>query len=234
MSSAGKFDADRAGEYERQSRIGLAGYDACHELTACVLASTLGADTEARVLVTGAGGGAKEIVVAGTYRPNWRFVAVDPSPPMMDLAIQRVTEAGLQKRTEFHLGYVHDLPSGPSFDAATLIGVLHHLPGRKAKEELLGEIASRLAPEAPFVLAGNYRPYASEPLLMRTWAERWRMQGAAEEEVTAKLGKLLQGADPPVSEQEVFELLAGAGFVRPLRFFGSLFWGAWVSFREAR
>lgn len=32
--SASKFDLSRAGEYEQQSRIALAGYDACHELSA--------------------------------------------------------------------------------------------------------------------------------------------------------------------------------------------------------
>ena len=58
--AARKFDTSRAGEYEQQSRIALAGYDACHELAACVLAATLGSGTRARILVAGAGGGAKE------------------------------------------------------------------------------------------------------------------------------------------------------------------------------
>lgn len=49
--SAAKFDASRAGEYARQSRIALAGYDACHELSACMLSATLGAGKPARVLV---------------------------------------------------------------------------------------------------------------------------------------------------------------------------------------
>ena len=33
-----KFDSARAGEYQAQSRIALAGYDACHELAACMFA----------------------------------------------------------------------------------------------------------------------------------------------------------------------------------------------------
>jgi tRNA (cmo5U34)-methyltransferase len=53
--AARKFDPSRAGEYEQQSRIGLAGYDACHELAACMLTATVGRATEARVLVAGAG-----------------------------------------------------------------------------------------------------------------------------------------------------------------------------------
>src|SRR3954451_13345879 len=104
-----KFDASRAAEYEQQSRIALAGYDACHELAACMLAAVLGSGTEARILVAGAGGGAREIVTAGALEPNWRFTAVDPSRPMMDLAVARLTEAGLLNRTEVVLGTVDEL-----------------------------------------------------------------------------------------------------------------------------
>ncbi|MFT6164642.1 MAG: tRNA (cmo5U34)-methyltransferase [Zhongshania aliphaticivorans] len=38
--STHKFDTTRAEEYEIQSRIGLAGYDACHELASCLLSAT--------------------------------------------------------------------------------------------------------------------------------------------------------------------------------------------------
>ena len=131
-----KFDPARAGEYEKQVRIALAGYDACHELAACMLASVLGAGSRARILVAGAGGGANEIVVASALEPGWRFTAVDPSQPMMDLAVARLTQKGLLERTELHLGFVADLPNEPPFDAATLMGVLHHLPGATAKRDI--------------------------------------------------------------------------------------------------
>ncbi len=86
--SAQKFDTSRAGEYRQQSRIALAGYEACHELSACMLAAALGTGREARILVAGAGGGATEIVTAAAWsrtgassrsiRPSrcWRW----PSP----------------------------------------------------------------------------------------------------------------------------------------------------------
>src|SRR5215212_1775384 len=204
-----KFDSSRAGEYEQQSRVGLAGYDACHELAACMLTAALGSGTEARVLVAGAGGGAKEIVTLGAMEPRWCFVAIDPSKPMMGLAITRLKEANLLDRTNIVSGTVDDL-SGEPFDAATLIGVFHHLPGEEAKRAILSAIAARLKPGARFILAGNYRPYASEPLLLAAWAERWRQRGAGPEEVKAKQGKILQGADPPASEEVVAKMLAGA------------------------
>ena len=232
MESAKKFDASRAGEYQRQARIALAGYDACHDLTACVLAAALGSGSAARILVAGAGGGAQEIVAAAALEPNWRFTAVDPSEPMMDLAVDRLRERGLMERTEVVYGVVDDLPEGEAFDAATLIGVLHHLPGDEAKRAILGALARRLKPGAPLALAGNRYAYASQPLLMAAWGERWRQQGAGPEEVIARRAKILQGADPPHSEAAVAALLSEGGFDAPLPYFSSLFWGAWIARRR--
>jgi tRNA (cmo5U34)-methyltransferase len=152
---------------------------------------------------------------------------------MMDLALARLGEAGLLDRTEVVLGTVDELPADDRFDAATLIGVLHHLPGDEAKHAILRSLALRLKPGAPLILAGNHHAYTSEPLMLAAWGERWRMQGATADEIKAKLGKILQGADPPDSEEAVASLLDDAGFEPPLRFFSSLFWGAWIARRRA-
>jgi tRNA (cmo5U34)-methyltransferase len=229
--SASKFNSSRAEEYGQQSRIALAGYDACHELSVCMLAAALGPQKAAKVLVVGAGGPAQEITIGGHLEPNWRFTAVDPSEPMLAIATARIAEARMAERTEIVLGRVHDLPNEPLFDAATLIGVLHHLPGDEAKHDMLHAIASRLRPGAPMIVAGNHYSYVREPLMLEAWGQRWRMQGATPDEVKAKLGKILQGADPPHSEAAVFALLADSGFEAPKRFFASLFWGAWIAFR---
>lgn len=231
QDSAAKFDAARAGEYARQSRIALAGYDACHELSACMLSAALGEGETARVLVVGAGGTAGEIIAAATLEPQWSFVAVDPSQPMLDLARTNMTGAGVANRVETVLGALADLDASPAFDAAIMIGVLHHLPGDEAKHDILAQIAMRLKPGAPLVVAGNYRAYASQPLLMAAWANRWRMNGAGPEECQSKMHKILQGAEPPLSEDAVFALLRDAGFEAPMRFFSSLFWGAWLARR---
>ncbi|MET3599991.1 class I SAM-dependent methyltransferase [Martelella mangrovi] len=232
QGSAAKFDQSRAGEYARQSRIGLAGYDACHELSACMLSAAIGAGHAARVLVVGAGGTAGEIIAAANLEPQWHFVAIDPSEPMLDLARTHIKDAGLSEWVETVLGAVSDIDPDTPFDAAIMIGVLHHLPGDTAKQDILAQISTRLKPGALLVVAGNYRTYASEPLLMAAWANRWRMHGAADDEVQAKMGRLMQGAEPPPSEEAVFSLLADAGFVSPVRFFASLFWGAWLARRS--
>ncbi|AYM09395.1 class I SAM-dependent methyltransferase [Agrobacterium tumefaciens] len=234
QNSAAKFDASRAGEYARQSRIALAGYDACHELSACMLSAVLGEGKAARVLVVGAGGTAGEIIAAARLESKWDFVAIDPSAPMLDLAREHLSKAEVSDRVETVLGAVADLDRAPSFDAAIMIGVLHHLPGDAAKQDILTQIAARLHPDSPLIVAGNYRAYGSQPLLMAAWAARWRMNGAAPQEVQSKMGKILQGAEPPRSEDEVISLLAGAGFKHPLRFFESLFWGAWLARRHEK
>jgi tRNA (cmo5U34)-methyltransferase len=230
--SARKFDATRAGEYAVQSRIALAGYDACHELAACLLAADLGSGRQAHVLVAGAGGTAQEIVCAARLEPLWHFTAVDPSAPMLELAMANVGEAGLVAHATPVLGEVGDLPDEAVYDAATLIGVLHHLRGDEAKRALLQELARRVKPGAPLILAGNRNAYASKPLFLAAWGERWRMHGASSEEIEAKLGKILQGADPPASDEAVTALLTAAGFEPPQLFFSSLFWGGWISHRS--
>lgn len=229
---ADKFDISRADEYARQSRIALAGYDACHDLAACMLTASLGNSTSANVLVVGAGGTAQEIIAMAALEPNWRFTAVDPSEPMLEAATRHLQANDLLCRTKVHLGHVDDLPADESFDAATLIGVLHHLDGDEAKRAVLQSIQARLKPGAPLIVAGNHYAYASQPLLLQAWGQRWRQQGSSAREVEARLGKILQGADPPHSEAAVQALLHQTGFGEATRFFSSLFWGAWLTCKQ--
>lgn len=226
---ADKFDTSRANEYARQSRIALAGYDACQDLAACMLAARLGDAPSATILVVGAGGTAQEIIAMANLEPGWRFMAVDPSQPMLDAARQQLEANHLLDRTTLHLGTLEDLAADASYDAATLIGVLHHLEGDDAKDRMLRSIRAHLKPGAPLIVAGNHYAYASQPLLLAAWGQRWRQHGATPDEVKAKLGKILQGADPPHSEAAVQKLLHDAGFGDATRFFSSLFWVAWLT-----
>ena len=229
LNAAEKFDTSRANEYGRQSRIALAGYDACHDLAACMLSASLGNARSAKVLVVGAGGTAQEIIAMAMLEPTWRFTAVDPSEPMLEVAAQHQGANNLLERTSLHLGHVEDLTADDSYDAATLIGVLHHLDGEVAKRKILRSIRAHLKPGAPLIVAGNQYAYASQPLLLAAWGQRWRQHGASPDEVKTKLGKILQGADPPHSEAAVQQLMHDSGFGDATRFFSSLFWGAWLT-----
>ncbi|WP_020481074.1 class I SAM-dependent methyltransferase [Pseudomonas asplenii] len=233
QSSSAKFDVSRAAEYGIQSRVALAGYDACHELTACILAASLSSGRAARILVVGVGGTAQEIINMSALEPLWTFVGVDPAPAMLETAAANLEAHGLMEKTQLVLGTVEDLVLDEPFDAATLIGVLHHVPGDEPKRQLLRSIQARLKADAPFVVACNHYRYAEQPLLLQTWAERWRQQGATPDEVKAKRARIMQGADPPSSEQAVGTLLQECGFGPLQRFFSSLFWGAWVTHKQA-
>lgn len=233
QSSHLKFDAARAEEYARQARIALAGYDACHELSACILAAANPTVRDARVLVVGAGGTGGEILAAARLETGWSFVAVDPSAPMLDLAKAQIEAAGLGNRVTFVCGNLSTLSGEAAFDAALVIGVLHHIPDDTGKETLLREIAMRLHPGASMILAGNYRAYSSEPLLLAAWANRWRQGGADADEIRQKLAKIMSGAVPPESEEKVARLFGAAGFEAPTQFFSSLFWGAWHTRRTS-
>jgi len=226
IDSKEKFEA-RAREYDQQSRIALAGYEACHELSACVLAAEISRRDDVTVLAAGSGT-AQEVLCIGALEPKWRYVATDPSPTMNELAAIRLRSAKLDGQTEIFTGYVQDLPTDRLFDGATLIGVLHHLPSDSAKKEILSEIAARLKPKAPFVMACNRFSYASKPRFVGAWRQRWRMHGASEDEIEEKFGKILHGAQPPQSEQVVTDYLHGATFEEPELFFSSLFWSAWI------
>ena len=151
--STAKFDAARAAEYAEQSRLALAGDDACHELAACLLSAELGERGDRQILILG--GTAQEILVAGKLRPGWRFTAIDPSPPMLAGARASVEAAGLAPAVTWHGGYIEALPEAVRFDAATAIGLLHHLSGREAKISLLNSVAAKLPPKAPLILACN-------------------------------------------------------------------------------
>src|SRR4051812_13873293 len=94
-TAASKFDAGRADDYAVQSRTALAGYDACHEVAACLLSAALGRGSVARILVVGVGGSGQEILTGGRLEPGWRFVGVDPSAPMLEKARAAIEAAGL-------------------------------------------------------------------------------------------------------------------------------------------
>lgn len=85
--------------------------------------------------------------------PGWRFTAVDPSGPMLEAAKQQLAANNLLGRTALHLGHVEDLVANGSYDAATLIGVLHHLDGDEAKLKILRSIQAHLKPGAPLIVA---------------------------------------------------------------------------------
>ena len=79
--------------------------------------------------------------------PRLRLEDVTPDNWRQRLEVAE-EQKGLVARTDIHLGHVDGLAPDQLFDAATLIGVLHHQPGEEAKRQLLRSVASRLRPGA--------------------------------------------------------------------------------------
>jgi tRNA (cmo5U34)-methyltransferase len=150
---------------------------------------------------------------------------------MLEAAQENIANAGLAGRVTCISGDLSSVAGDAVFDAAIMIGVLHHLPGDAAKRDIMRQLAARLKDGAPLVVAGNYRAYQSRPLFMAAWARRWKMSGAQPDEIRAKMDRILQGAEPPASQEAVDTLFTQNGFEQPTQFFASLFWGAWISRR---
>src|SRR5471030_17692 len=138
----------------KTSRL-VPGWSDLQKMAALLVAER--APEQARVLVVGAGGGVELKAFAQMYAP-WRFVGVDPSKPMLDLA--EATLGPLAARVELHHGYIDTAPAGP-FDAATCLLTMHFV-AVDDRLRTLKEIRRRLAPGAPFVMAHMSFPQAPE------------------------------------------------------------------------
>ncbi len=225
------FEGDYGAGYEALARTVIPGYESTFRMATALLEGVLGG--RARILVVGAGTGI-EIVTLRRARPDWSCTGVDPSRQMIDIARRRVDEAGVADGVELRHGHVADLPAAPAYGAATCFNVLHFLPDDGAKAALLGEVARRLAPGAPFVLLDLHGDPASPRFaeMFAAWRAYWRIQGMGTEERAAFEAKLEAGIHWS-PESRVLELLAGAGFedVRP--FFRGLLYRGWIATRRA-
>ena len=230
MNSTQKFGEDRAAEYVEQSKIALAGYEACHELTACLLSAVVGEGSTAKILVVGAGGPGLEVIFSGKLETHWSFLAVEPSVPMLEIARSSIDKAGYSDRTRFFNGYVGDLEESMLFDAAVMFGVFHHIDGDGKKHDLLDSIARHLKPKAPLFISGNRYRYSDKPVFLKAWGNRWRLHGLPEEIVASKLATILKGAEPPGSDEEMERFLDESGFAECTKYFSSLFWSSWMTF----
>lgn len=78
----------------------------------------------------------------------WRYVGLDSSPGLIKEArarFKRLEVRAAKASVGDLLAPEQPLPKGP-FDLVTLFGIMHHVPGVKARESLLARAASRVAP----------------------------------------------------------------------------------------
>ncbi|EDM75767.1 Methyltransferase type 11 [Plesiocystis pacifica SIR-1] len=228
MSAPRLFDEGHAARYDDQFRELTPLRDALHLVTQLALTRL---PAEARVLSVGAGTGAELLALAPAF-PGWRFTAVDTSAPMLARCRERVEAAGFGDRCSFHHGPLQSLPEAGAepFDGATMILVSQFLVDRERRRQLFADIASRLRPGAPLVVA-DLCADALDGELADLWKQAWRLSGASEaqlEQMTQMFGARLSVLPP----RELEDLIASANFDAPTRCFQTLFIHGWVARRR--
>jgi tRNA (cmo5U34)-methyltransferase len=224
------FDQERASSYDEKFAALAPIRDALHLLIRVIL-SELPAD--AHVLCVGAGTGLELIYLAQNF-PQWRFTAVEPAAPMLDICRQKTEECGITSRCTFHEGYLDTLPTSDSFHAATCLLVSHFIMQPDERSNLFRQIAARLYPNGHLVSADlacdmNTSEYQS---LLEVWLRMLKYAEVPAEEVEnlhASYGRDVALLSP----QKVESIITKGGFELPVLFFQTLLIRAWYSKRTS-
>ncbi len=224
------FNSERAQKYDCQIRMVILGYEALHSVACSLLQLDL--KKQARLLIVGAGTGT-EIVNLGESNPRWQFMGVDPSADMISVAYQRVKEKGLSERAELYTGLTHGLPALESYDAATLMLVMHFVSDEEEKLRLLRSISMRLKPGAPLILADLHGDRTSDRFVrfLAAWKRREIALGMTTEEVEGLFHNILSEIQF-IPEERIVALMHEAGFDHIEPFYGTLLLGGWVARRS--
>ncbi|WP_339759849.1 class I SAM-dependent methyltransferase [uncultured Hoeflea sp.] len=222
----GFSDRKAVSSYRARTLQLVPGLRDLHRMTGVLLAER--APGDARILVLGAGGG-MELEVLSRMQPGWRFVGMDPSAAMLDLAKTSLGEA--VSRVEFHEGYIDTAPEGP-FDAAVCLLTLHFL---QAPERLttLRALKNRLKPGAPFVCA--HYSFPADGAAPDTWLSRAAAfaieSGVPASQASQNIAGLRERL-PVLSPDRDEALLGDAGFSDIELFYAALAFRGWVCVRS--
>ncbi len=188
---------------------------------------------EGRILCVGAGTGLEILFLAERF-PKARFVAVEPSGPMLEVCRRRIAEHQLEGRCEFFHGYVESLPGEGGFEAATSILVSHFILSPERRGAYFKAIAERLRPGGRLVSADLAFDTAS-PLYPEALALWLRLLKTAKVD-PEQIEKFRAAYERDVAlwpPEKVEALLAANGFSQPLRAFQTGLIHGWVAQRTA-
>jgi tRNA (cmo5U34)-methyltransferase len=224
-----KFD-EHAASYDRQIGMLSAVRDALHFLVSVVLSEL---PAEARVLCVGAGTGTEILYLALKF-PQWRFTAVEPSAPMLDVCRRRLEDHGIASRCTFHEGYLDELPFSEPYDAATSLLVSQFILDREARSDFFLAIAERLRPSGLLVsadLASDVRSAAFESLL-EVWL-RMMSAGNVTPEMLERARDAYEREVAVLRPEDVGAIIAAGGFETPVMFFQGGLMHAWYCERTS-
>lgn len=224
------FDMERAREYDKGIRRAMPTYDAMYRMVQSFLRANV--NDSASLLIVGAGGG-NELVTFGTENPTWTFTGVDPSEAMLEVALQKAKNEGIEERMSIHTGTIEQITFNETFDAATCLLVLHFIEAIEEKRSLLKTVKERLQPGSPFVLVTMFgeqsKPEFDER--MNLWKSIWLdLTDLTLEDVKEMEESVRDLSFIPAIQIE--ELLQEAGFERVTQFFSTTLFGGWIAHTE--
>lgn len=219
------FDEQAATYDQKWSRLAPIN-QTLHLLAGAVLTNL---PAEAHLLCVGAGTG-NEILALASRFPDWRFTAIEPSLPMLEVCHLRCTELGIATRCTFHAGYLDSLPPTGPFDAATAFLVSQFIQDREARARFFRDIAKRLRPDGVLIssdLAGDPAAPESQDLLA-AWYALMSGNGISAEGVAKMREAYVRDVSvlPPAAVEEIIVL---GGFTRPTRIFQAGLIHAWFA-----
>lgn len=198
------------------------GFADLHRMAMLLLAER--APETADILVVGAGGGL-ELRAFAEAQPHWRFVGVDPSAEMLDLA--RRILGSLQSRVALQQGYIDAAPTGP-FDGATCLLTLHFLT-KDERLRTLREIRRRLKPGSALVVAHHSIPEDGD--FARWFARSVAFSGgpSADTHRASAVAATIADRLPVLSSNEEEAILREAGFSDVALFYAGLSFRGWAA-----
>ncbi|MEM1285542.1 MAG: methyltransferase domain-containing protein [Pseudomonadota bacterium] len=210
--------------YGDQTKRLVPGLEDLHRMAGLLLAETLG--EAAHILVLGAGGG-QELKAFADNSATWRFLGVDPSAEMLELAKQ-VASPHLG-RIAFQEGTIEDSPAGP-FDGATCLLTLHFLAPEDRLRTLIA-LRERMKSGAPLVIA--HHSFPGQAREKEVWLNRYAAFAASSgvDENQAQTAAQSIGEKLPVlSPQEDEALLREAGFTGVQLFYAAFTFRGWLAY----
>jgi len=222
------FDDEMSLRYDAFVPRLVPDYVRIHELVVAQLGLAL--EENARLLIVGAGT-CTEILTLADFDSTWTFVAVEPSAPMIDVARARIAEAGLTDRVTFHVGTLDSLNDHGPFDAATGILMMQFVAADE-KAALFAEVAKRLKPGAPFLMAHPIGDADSDEHALAMQAWRDHLSEVMPDRVDTVF-ETMKDTLHFVSDTAQTNMLQDAGFQDIVRFHSKLVFGAWVSVKGA-
>ncbi len=207
MSIQEMFDSSSR-HYDRDRRRLIPCYDDFYTIALEVI--PFHQDRELRVLDLGAGTGILSAGVAARY-PYALLTLVDLSPAMLSVAEERFA-ASDARRVSFQTMDYSKEPLKGTYDLIISALSIHHLPDN-AKAGLFQKAYSALEPGGMFINADQVQGenVVAEKICTRTWLQKVRESGIAEEALAAALERMKEDRMSPLSSQLAW--LAQAGFI---------------------